>query len=154
MKARERTCEREVEVRRMVSGGIDSPAIRRHAASCGACRQTLAIANGMRELAGLSLGTSSLLSSTTLWWKAQALRRWDGERKVAIRMELGDRMQIGSGLAAAAVLLGWAVRHLPTLATPAGLPASLKGVMFASAVLLVATTLIAVREMLAWERTR
>ncbi len=138
----------------MVSGSVDAPAIRLHAASCGACRETLAIANGMRELARQSVGTSALLSSTTLWWKAQALRRWDAQRKVATRMELGDRIQVGSGLVAATVLLGWTVRRLQTLATPASLPATLTAVTFASAVLLVATTLIVVREMLAWERSR
>ena len=138
----------------MVSASVDVPAIRLHAASCGACRETLVIANGMRELARQSMGTSSLLSSTTLWWKAQALRRWDAQRKVATRMELGERMQIGSGLVAATVLLGWMWCHLQTLATPARLPATLTAVMFASAVLLVATTLIAVRETLAWGRSR
>lgn len=154
MKAREQTCKREAEVRRMVSASVDAPVIRLHAESCGACRETLAIANGMQELARQSMGTSSLLSSTTLWWKAQALRRWDAQQKVATRMELGDRMQIGSGLVAATVLLGWMWRHLQTLATPARLPATLTAVMFASAALLVATTLIVVQEMLAWKRSR
>jgi len=51
---------------------------------------------------------------------------------------------------AAAVLRLWLLRQ--TLGTPAGLPAALTVLMLASAVLLVTTALIVVRELLAWER--
>lgn len=152
MRTRDRICEREAEVRRLVRWNVDAPALRLHAASCGACREALAVAAGMQELARQPIGTSSLLSPTTLFWKAQILRRWDAQREVATRMELGDRMQVGIGLAAATVLLVWLLRQ--TLGTPAGLPAALTVVMLASAVLLVTTALIVVRELLAWERLR
>lgn len=150
MRTRDRICEREAEVRRLVRWNVDAPALRLHAASCGACREALAVAAGMQELARQPIGTSSLLSPTTLWWKAQILRRWDAQREAATRMELGDRMQVGIGLVAATVLLVWLLRQ--TLGTPAGLPAALTVVMLASAVLLVTTALIVVRELLAWER--
>lgn len=151
MWTRGQICEREAEVRRLVRWNVDAPALRLHAASCGACRETLAIAAGMQELARQSIGTSSLLSPTSLWWKAQILRRWDAQREAATRMELGDRMQVGIGLVGATALLVWLLRHLQTLATP-GLPAALTVLMLASTVLLVTTAMIVVRELLAWER--
>ena len=150
MRTRDRICEREAEVRRLVRGNVDDPALRLHAAGCGACREALAVAAGMQELARQPIDTSSLLSPTALWWKAQILRRWDAQREAATRLERGDRIQVGIGLVAAAVLLVWLLRQ--ALGTPAGLPAALTVVMLASAALLVATALIVVREWLAWER--
>jgi hypothetical protein len=64
------------------------------------------------------LGASSLPRAAhlpdaeLLWVKAQMLRRWELERKVQAPLDLMEPVQIAAGLAAAAVLLVWALPSL------------------------------------------
>jgi hypothetical protein len=46
-----------------------------------------------------------------LWWKAQLVKRWDAERRAQAPLDVMERVEIVTGLGAAAVLLFWA---LPT----------------------------------------
>ena len=41
------------------------------------------------------------------------LRRWDAQRKAAAPIEMGERAQVGVGLAGALALLIWVSRQLP-----------------------------------------
>jgi len=44
-----------------------------------------------------------------LWWKAQLVRRWDAERRAQAPLDVMERVEIVAGLAAAGVLLAWAI---------------------------------------------
>ncbi len=61
-----------------------------------------------REVATLP-GPATMRDPMPLWWKAQLVRRWDAERRAQAPLDVMERVEIVAGLAAAAVLLVWAV---------------------------------------------
>jgi len=71
----------------------------------------------MREFAALPVEAPQLPDAAYVWWKAQLLRQWDSQRAVVAPLEWGERAQVATGLAGAAVLLVLASPHLPILAT-------------------------------------
>ena len=72
-----------------------------------------AIAAFMARLASLPAGAGwQVPEPTTLWWKAQLLRRWDAERVVERPLDVVEPLEIAGGLIAAGLLLFWS---LPTL---------------------------------------
>jgi len=75
------------------------------------------VAAWMRELAALPVETPPLPDPAYIWWKAQLLRQWDAQRTVIAPLEWGERVQVATGLAGAAVLLVLSSPHLPTIAT-------------------------------------
>ena len=56
--------------------------------------------------------TAQMPDADLLWVKAQMLHRWEAERKVQAPLDLMEPVQIAAGLAAAAVLLVWALPSL------------------------------------------
>jgi hypothetical protein len=91
------------------------------------------IVRWMQDLAALPPEGPSALDPAQLWWKAELLRRWDAQRRVAAPIEVGERVQVGVGLAGAIALLFWLARQLPQATTSS----TLTGVMIASVLLLV-----------------
>ena len=55
---------------------------------------------------------SQVPAPNVLWVKAQMLRRWDAERKAQTPLDVMEPVQIGAGLAAAAVLFVWSFPSL------------------------------------------
>jgi len=97
----------------------------------------------MQQFAALPLDASSLADPAYLWWKAQLLRRWDAQRTVVAPLEVGERVQVATGLGGAAVLLALLWSSLPTLATPSGLASPDLMITIAAVVLLLTVALVA-----------
>ena len=56
--------------------------------------------------------------SNLLWWKGQLLRRWDAERKVTVPLDVAEPIEIGVGLATAALVLAWLLPSLTRVLVP------------------------------------
>ena len=116
-------------------------------------QETLAVTAWMKELAALPVSEAPLPDPTYLWWKAELLRRWDAQQKATEPIEVGEQVQMGVGLVAAAGLLVWVWRMLlPGLATATS-TASLTGTSLTmglalTAVLLAGTAAVMVRNVI------
>jgi hypothetical protein len=109
-------------------------------------RETLAAATWMKELALLPVSEEPLPDPTYLWWKGELLRRWDAQQKATELIEVGEQVQVGLSLLAAAGLLVWLWRTLPGIATSSTAGTSLTLGLILSAVLLAATAAVTVRD--------
>jgi hypothetical protein len=109
-------------------------------------RETLAAAAWMKELASLPVSEEPLPDPTYLWWKGELLRRWDAQQKATELIEVGEQVQVGLSLLAAAGLLVWLWRTLPGIATSSTAGTSLTLGLILSAVLLAATAAVTVRD--------
>ena len=67
-----------------------------------------ALAAFMARVASLP-AAPAMTDPMPLWWKAQLVRRWDAERRAQAPLDVMERIEIVAGLAAAGVLLVWAV---------------------------------------------
>jgi hypothetical protein len=107
------------------------------------------VAAWMKDLAAAPVSSAPLPDSNYLWWKAELLRRWDAQQKATEPIEVGEQVQMGIGLLAAAGLLVWLWRLLPALLSTTA-PTSLSSVSVVTAlaftaVLVAATAAIMVR---------
>lgn len=60
-----------------------------------------------------------LRDAGALWWKSQLLRRWDAQRRAQRPLDVMERVEILTGLTAAATLLAWVMPDVvPVLAEP------------------------------------
>ena len=124
---------------------------KRHADGDQDLQETLAVTAWMKELASLPGGEGPLPDPTYLWLKAEMLRRWDAQQRATAPIEVGERVQVGVGLAAAAGLLIWLWRTVPGItqastASPAGNSLALG--LAVTAVLLAATAGALVRDLI------
>lgn len=71
------------------------------------------LAEWMQTLAAERIAQPPAATASEIWQKAELLRRWDAHRKAAAPIEIGERAQVGIGLAGALVLLVWLTRQLP-----------------------------------------
>lgn len=71
------------------------------------------LAEWMQSLAAEPLAQPPASTASEIWQKAELLRRWDAQRKAAVPIEIGERAQVGIGLAGALALLVWVSRQLP-----------------------------------------
>ena len=62
----------------------------------------------MAQMASLPV-MPPMRDAMSLWWKAQLVKRWDAERHGQAPLEFMERVEIVAGIAAATVLLVWAV---------------------------------------------
>jgi hypothetical protein len=62
----------------------------------------------MAQIASLPV-TAPMRDAMPLWWRAQLVKRWDAERHAQAPLEIIERVEIVAGIAAATVLLVWAV---------------------------------------------
>lgn len=77
-----------------------------------------AIAAFMARLAALPAPETPVLSGqSTIWWKAQLLRRWDEQRQAVRPLAVMEPIQLAAGLAVAALVFLWA---LPSLTNALG----------------------------------
>ena len=105
------------------------------------------LAEWMQTLAAEPSALPPAVTATEIWQKAELLRRWDAHRKAAAPIEMGERAQVGIGLAGALVLLVWVSRQLPAGTMSPTLVAALG----ATALLLVAA--FSIWALLSRERT-
>jgi hypothetical protein len=144
-----RSCEHEAAVRDMARSNADAPALRGHAETCAVCRETLAVTTWMQQLATSAIDRPPLPDPMHIWLKAEMLRRWDAQRKAAVApLEVGDRIQIGMGLAGAAALLAWLWSRLSTLQPSSVLPPPVTIMLVVGVVLLAAAVSIFARDLL------
>jgi hypothetical protein len=71
----------------------------------------------LKELSAHPVTEAPLPDPTYLWWKAELLRRWDAQQRVTKPIEVGEQVQMGVALVAAAGLLIWLWRSLPDVVT-------------------------------------
>src|SRR5262245_60833298 len=114
-------------------------------------RETQMVTAWLKELSGVPVTEAPLPDPTYLWWKAELLRRWDAQQRVTAPIEIGEQVQMGLGLVAAAGLLVWLWRSLSGLVTTSttslsGASVTL-GLVF-TAVLLAATAAVMVRNVI------
>ena len=83
------------------------------------------LAEWMQTLAAEPIAQPPAATASELWQKAELLRRWDAQRKAAAPIEMGERAQVGIGLAGALALLVWLSRQLPDGAMSPTLAAAL-----------------------------
>ena len=105
----------------------------------------------LKALSAHPVTDAPLPDPTYLWWKAELLRRWDTQQRVTRPIEVGEQVQMGVGLVAAAGLLIWLWRSLSGLVTTSttslsGASVTL-GLVF-TAVLLAATAAVMVRNVI------
>lgn len=105
------------------------------------------IASWMDELAAEPIQETSALSAAAIWQKAELLRRWDAQRKAAAPIDLGERAQVGIGLAGALTLLVWLSRQLPATSFSPSVTAAL----VASVLLLVSAAAFSIWALLSEE---
>ena len=67
----------------------------------------------MDELAAEPIQETSPLSAAAIWQKAELLRRREAQRKAAAPIDLGERVQVGIGVAGGLALVAWLSRQLP-----------------------------------------
>lgn len=101
------SCEHEAAVRELARSRGDAPALRAHIEGCAVCRETLAVATWLQQLAALPPETRSSLDPTMVWVRAELLRRWDVHRNVVTPIEVGESLQAAVGIASGVVLLVW-----------------------------------------------
>jgi predicted anti-sigma-YlaC factor YlaD len=102
---REPTCPEESRVVRARQAGDDDPFVRGHLAACEACRETLETLEFMRTLASHPMDPAHRIpEAARIWWRAQLVRRWEAERRVAQRV---DRMYpVQAAVLAFGIVLG------------------------------------------------
>ena len=96
----------------------------------------------MEEFARSPLEGPSPIDPSLLWRKAQLMRRFDAERRAVVPIEIGEQIQVGVGVVAAFLLLGWLWRLTPTRGT----------LSFAMAILVCGALLGGVALLVSWER--
>ena len=111
-------------------------------------REMLAVTSWMKELASLPVNEGPLPDPTYLWWKAELLRRWDAQQKATGPIEVGEQVQVGVGLVAAAGLLVWLWRTMPGIATTSTTGTSLTMGLAFTGLLLAATAAVMVRDLI------
>ena len=87
----------------------------------------------MDELAAEPIQETSALSAAAIWQKAELLRRREAQRKAAAPIDLGERVQVGIGVAGGLALVAWPSRQLPD----ASFSPTITAVLVASVLLLV-----------------
>lgn len=157
----ERACPREDRLLEAHRAGVDDPALREHVAACESCREAIEAFDFMQALAAdVPEPDRRLPDATRIWWRAQLVRRWEAERRVARQLDRVYPLQ-AAVLAAGvilAVLLSWPVVErwvsrtelgeatlLAASLVPAGLVTSLVG----GAVLLALIMAVMARDVLA-----
>lgn len=131
------SCEHEAAVRQLVRSKADAPALRAHAGTCAVCRETLAVATWLQQLAALPPDVPSAVDPTTVWLRAEMLRRWDVHRKVVTPIEVGESVQAAVGIASAVVLLVWLWSRLATGPASAALSSVLTIIVIVGTILIV-----------------
>ena len=132
------SCEHEAAVRELARSKADAPALRAHAATCAVCRETLAVATWLQQLAALPPDAPSSLDPTTVWLRAEMLRRWDVHRKVVTPIEVGERVQAAVGIASAVALLIWLWSRLEAIPGSPALSSVLTIMLIVGTILIVA----------------
>src|SRR5262249_61449598 len=80
-------------------------------------QETQMVTAWLKELSAVPVTEAPLPDPTYLWWKAELLRRWDAQQRITAPIEVGEQVQMGLGLVAAAGLLVWLWRFLTDLVT-------------------------------------
>jgi hypothetical protein len=142
-------CDRDAEMRRRFVARPDDPQILAHIAGCTACRETLDVATWMRTLAEIPIDGPPLPTAAYLRWRADTLRRWDAGQRAVAPMNVGEHVQVWVGLIGAVFLLAPLWRDLDPLASSSTASAPLAAAMVISVMLLVVTSVVAVRGLVA-----
>jgi hypothetical protein len=146
-----RTCEHESEVRELVRSRGDAPALRAHVATCAVCREALAVATWMQQLAASPVEGPPLPDPMHTWLRAELLRRWDAQRKAVTPIDVGERIQLGIGLAGATALLVWLWSRLENLQQSSALPSAVTIILVVSTLLLAGAASVVAREIMTRE---
>jgi hypothetical protein len=140
------TCAEEQRLVQAAASGLElDQASLAHVSSCATCQEAVSVSRWMASIAVTTGETRPLPNAELLWWKAQMLRRWEGERRVAAPIERMQRVELGAAAIGAVALLIWqwgaigrafsafTPDHLATISKSAGtspaLPALLLGVV-------------------------
>jgi predicted anti-sigma-YlaC factor YlaD len=105
---RAQSCDQESRILRAVgSRRAPDPEVQDHLASCEACREAASVSQWMQTLSDTTGEMKSLPDPALLWWKAQLLRRWEAERRVAKPIERMQRWEVVAGTIGLAVMVVW-----------------------------------------------
>ena len=103
-----KVCRHEPDVlAAATSGRVLGPEQQAHVASCASCQDAIAMANALAPLGTSSGDAHRMPDAAVIWWKAQLLRRWEAERRVAIPLDRMHRAEIGVGLASLGIFIAW-----------------------------------------------
>jgi hypothetical protein len=80
-------------------------------------QETQMVTAWLKKLSAVPVTEAPLPDPTYLWWKAELLRRWDAQQRVIAPIEIGEQVQMGVGVVAAAGLLVWLWRSFPDIVT-------------------------------------
>ncbi len=104
---RENICSHESAVSKAARTGLWDSALRDHATSCGACKESVLVAAGMRSLAADLERDSELPDPAWLWRKA-LLDQKQGETDRALRLYgLPQFVSMLAMILAVAILIAW-----------------------------------------------
>ena len=76
------------------------------------------VASWLQDLAEIE-PHDALPDAQVIWWRAQALRRIDAQRRLTARLDLGEYIQVGCAAFAAMVLLLYSLEVMPQMLAPA-----------------------------------
>ena len=97
----------------------------------------------LQRLADAPGSATALPDAEVVWWQAQALRQLDERRRLAARLEIGERIQAGCVVAFALALLAWMLSQLPEVME---LPGYLLAGIAGAALLVIGSVLTLLRE--------
>jgi hypothetical protein len=150
--------DRALDARRT---GLDDPALREHVATCATCREALEAFDFMQTLAADVPDVDHRLPDAgRIWWRAQLVRRWQTERRVARQLDRVYPVQAAIFAAAVvlAVLLSWPVVERWVARTELGgatllaaslVPAGMLTSLIGGAVLVALVMVVMARDVLA-----
>jgi hypothetical protein len=104
----DRTCAHQQDVIDAAMAGREpDAALSQHVARCAACREAAEVVRWMRQMAQEPAPAHTLPNADVIWWKAQLLRRWEVERKVAAPIEHMHKAEVYAGVVGFVAFLVW-----------------------------------------------
>ena len=104
----DRLCARQQETLDSAAAGREpDAALTQHLSQCASCREAFAVAQWMRQVAQEPLPAHAMPNPDVIWWKAQLLRRWEAERRVAAPIERMHKAEVFGGIVGLVTLIVW-----------------------------------------------
>jgi len=89
------------------AGRLPGGALAQHVSQCASCREALAVVGWMQQVAQEPVPAHTMPNPDVIWWKAQLLRRWEVERKVAAPIERMHKAEILTGAVGLVAFVVW-----------------------------------------------
>jgi len=104
----DRLCAHQQEAIDAASAGRDpGAALAQHLSTCASCREAIEVVRWMQHVAQEPVPAHTMPNPDLIWWKAQLLRRWELERKVAAPIERMHTAELAAGVVGLVAFVVW-----------------------------------------------